>query len=74
MAFTAPSNFDTTPSNISGTPSLFDKTASNFVFMITVASGGLLVSDFEAEGITVSTFEAGGNTDVAHFEANGYVA
>ena len=33
-----------------------------------------LVSDFEAEGITVLTFESGGNTDVADFEANGYVA
>lgn len=36
--------------------------------------GAYLVSDFEAEGITVATFEAGGNTDVANFEANGYIA
>jgi len=31
------------------------------------------VATFEAEGITVATFEAGGNPDVADFEANGYV-
>lgn len=31
------------------------------------------VNDFELEGITVATFEAGGNTDVSDFEANGYI-
>ena len=32
------------------------------------------IADFEAEGITVLTFEAGGNTDIEDFEALGYVA
>jgi hypothetical protein len=52
-----------------------ERTASRTVeFTETGAGTSYLVSDFEAEGITVLTFEAGGNADVADFEANGYIA